>query len=92
MADWDPSLYLKFSAERTRPAVELAAAVPLERAARALDIGCGPGNSTAVLAARFPGAQVTGVDSSLAMVDEVDGGNTFLGTAYLKVHVAVEIF
>lgn len=71
MADWDPSLYLKFSAERTRPAAELAAAIPLERAARVLDIGCGPGNSTAVLAAHFPGARmVMGADASPAMVEE----------------------
>ncbi len=90
MADWDPSLYLKFSAERTRPAVELAAAVPLERAARALDIGCGPGNSTAVLAARFPGAQVTGVDSSPAMVDEARAAHPALRFAVCDVCAQLE--
>lgn len=68
MADWNPSLYLKYGEARTRPAAELAAAISLTAPARVLDVGCGPGNSTAVLAARFPGAAVTGVDSSPAMV------------------------
>lgn len=30
MSDWNPSLYLHFAAERSRPAVELLARVPLE--------------------------------------------------------------
>lgn len=68
MAEWDPALYLQFSADRTRPAAELAAAIPGDAPARVLDLGCGPGNSTAVLAARFPNARLLGVDNSPAMV------------------------
>ena len=32
------------------------------------DLGCGPGNLTAVLARRWPGAEVVGVDNSAAMI------------------------
>jgi trans-aconitate 2-methyltransferase len=34
-----------------------------------VDLGCGPGNSTEVLAACFPGASVTGLDSSADMIE-----------------------
>ncbi len=33
-----------------------------------IDVGCGPGNSTQALAARFPNARLTGVDNSPAMI------------------------
>ncbi len=68
MSDWDPALYLHYGTERTRPASELLARVPLEEAAHVVDLGCGPGNSTALLRQRWPGAQVTGVDNSPAML------------------------
>ncbi|KXG70841.1 Trans-aconitate 2-methyltransferase [Escherichia coli] len=56
MSDWNPSLYLHFSAERSRPAVELLARVPLENVEYVADLGCGPGNSTALLQQRWPAA------------------------------------
>lgn len=68
MPDWDPALYLKFKKERTQPALDLAARLELYPAA-VLDVGCGPGNSTQVVAERFPRAKVTGVDSSASMVE-----------------------
>lgn len=70
MADWNPSLYLQFGAERTRPAAELLARVPLNEAATIADLGCGPGNSTALLKHRWPSAHITGVDNSPAMLEE----------------------
>ncbi|MCZ2495152.1 trans-aconitate 2-methyltransferase [Xylophilus sp. Kf1] len=69
MADWNPSLYSRFEDERTRPARELLARVPLARAARAVDLGCGPGNSTELLVARFADARVIGTDNSKPMLD-----------------------
>lgn len=68
--DWNPGLYSRFEAERTRPARDLLAAVPLDHVAAAVDLGCGPGNSTAILAARYPEAAVTGIDTSDAMLAE----------------------
>lgn len=68
MSAWSPSLYVKFEDERTRPAADLLAHVSLETARRIVDMGCGPGNSTELLAARFPEATVTGVDSSPEML------------------------
>ncbi|MBX3643943.1 MAG: trans-aconitate 2-methyltransferase [Rubrivivax sp.] len=68
MADWNPALYRRFESERTRPAIELLARVPLAEAPYAVDLGCGPGNSTELLAARYAQAEIVGVDSSEAML------------------------
>ncbi|KQP14347.1 trans-aconitate 2-methyltransferase [Pseudorhodoferax sp. Leaf267] len=68
MLDWNPALYRRYEDERTRPAQDLLARVPLAQAAHVVDLGCGPGNSTELLVQRFPGAAVTGVDNSEPML------------------------
>ncbi|VTU27139.1 Trans-aconitate 2-methyltransferase [Variovorax sp. SRS16] len=68
MLDWNPALYRRYEDERTRPAQELLARVPLARAAQVVDLGCGPGNSTELLVQRFDGATVVGTDNSEAML------------------------
>ena len=65
---WQPERYLAFADQRTRPALDLLARVPLAHPARVADLGCGPGNSTALLAQRWPEAAVIGVDSSPEML------------------------
>lgn len=65
---WSAAQYQLFERQRTRPVHDLLAAVHTAPVTTAIDLGCGPGNSTEVLAARFPGATVTGLDSSADMV------------------------
>jgi trans-aconitate 2-methyltransferase len=65
---WSARQYTAFEAERTRPVRDLVAAIPNVDVHTAVDIGCGPGNSTEVLADRYPGAHVTGMDSSEDMI------------------------
>lgn len=67
---WSAQQYLKFESERTRPARDLLAQVPLERLAAGYDLGCGPGNSTELLAERFGVNVITGVDSDADMLEK----------------------
>jgi trans-aconitate 2-methyltransferase len=69
---WQPERYLAFGDERTRPAADLLARVPLPAPARIADLGCGPGNSTALLVERWPAADVLGIDSSAAMLAQAE--------------------
>jgi trans-aconitate 2-methyltransferase len=68
MTSWNPKLYLKFGGERTRAAADLLARVAVPVPARVIDLGCGPGNSTALLRARWPAAEVVGLDNDPAML------------------------
>ena len=67
---WNPSVYMAYGDERTRPAIELLARVRCDSPKRVIDLGCGPGNSTAVLADRWPQAELEGLDSSGDMLEQ----------------------
>jgi trans-aconitate 2-methyltransferase len=69
MGDWDPGHYLKFEDYRTRPSVDLVSHIRVTDPRSVIDLGCGPGNSTRVLCARWPRARVVGLDSSAEMID-----------------------
>ena len=69
MSGWNPNQYLKFAEERTQPCRDLAARIAVTNVRRAIDLGCGPGNSTAVLRDRWPDAEFTGLDSSAKMIE-----------------------
>ena len=66
---WSASQYVKFEDERTRPARDLLAQVPMERIERAVDLGCGPGNSTELIIDRYGASGVSGLDSDLNMLE-----------------------
>lgn len=65
---WDPTQYLAFAGPRLRPAVDLLARVESDAPGTVVDLGCGPGNVTALLRARWPEASLTGVDNSAEML------------------------
>jgi trans-aconitate 2-methyltransferase len=67
-SDWLPELYLKFADERSRPARDLLAQMPLQNPRVIYDLGCGPGNSTAFLDTTFPVTEIIGIDSSETML------------------------
>lgn len=70
MSDWNSEQYLKFKAERTRPSIDLVNRINIENPKRIIDIGCGPGNSTAQLKKRYPNAYILGVDYSENMIEK----------------------
>jgi trans-aconitate 2-methyltransferase len=70
MHSWDPNRYLTYADERGRPFVELVARVGAEGPASVVDLGCGPGNLTALLVERWPDARVAGLDSSAEMIEK----------------------
>src|SRR5215471_20118254 len=69
MPTWNAAQYLKFAEERTRPCKDLAAAIDVTQVRSVIDLGCGPGNSTSVLAARWPHAEIVGLDNSSSMIE-----------------------
>lgn len=100
---WSAQQYVKFEDERTRPVRDLLNAVPLGKAHCVIDVGCGPGNSTELLRARFPEAMVSGIDSSPDMIEaarlrlpdvafEVADASTWQGTGRYDVILANAVF
>ena len=66
---WDPGQYQRFAGERGRPFADLTARIGAVAPKTVVDLGCGPGNLTADLARRWPGAVVHGVDNSPPMIE-----------------------
>ncbi|WP_412538987.1 trans-aconitate 2-methyltransferase [Longispora sp. K20-0274] len=67
---WDPNAYARYGDERSRPFFELVARIGATAPRAVVDLGCGPGNLTAALASRWPGAAVSGLDSSPEMIEK----------------------
>jgi trans-aconitate 2-methyltransferase len=67
---WDPQQYHKFQAERSAPFFDLLALVEVRPNLKVVDLGCGTGELTRHLADSLPDSDVTGLDSSLEMLDK----------------------
>lgn len=65
---WSALQYTKFEKERNRPIMDLLSHLPYTQIRKAVDLGCGPGNSTELLSAHYPDAMVFGIDSSADMI------------------------
>jgi len=72
---WDPGQYLKFAGPRLRPAIDLLARIDVEDPQTVYDLGAGSGNLTRLMAARWPQAHITGVDSSAEMLGKAAADN-----------------
>ena len=66
---WDPERYRRFAGERARPFLDLLGRVHTPTPATVVDLGCGPGPTTALLSDRWPSADVLGIDSSVDMIE-----------------------
>lgn len=86
MSDWNAELYLRFKQQRTQPAKDLASRLRGRQAARAVDLGCGPGNSTAVLHAAFPQTEILGIDNSPDMIAKARAAQPELAFELRDVH------
>lgn len=65
---WNPDQYLKFADARKAPALHLLALLDGQLPSVIVDLGCGTGNITRLLAERWPAAGVIGIDSDAAML------------------------
>jgi len=70
MADWDPEQYRRFAAERAQPFHDLVDLIEPATIERAVDLGCGPGELTALAAGQLGIGEMIGIDNSPAMLDK----------------------
>ncbi|PWH05560.1 trans-aconitate methyltransferase [Brachybacterium endophyticum] len=70
---WDPTQYLAFGDERGRPFLDLTARIGATSPSLVVDLGAGPATLTALLAERWPDAEVLAVDSSPHMLERARG-------------------
>jgi len=68
-AVWNPTTYLAFADERSRPFADLTSRIGATAPRTVVDLGCGPGQLTAGLAQRWPDASIVGLDSSPEMIE-----------------------
>lgn len=67
---WNPEIYNTFKDIRYKPFYDLAALIKPVKEMKAIDLGCGTGEQTAILADKFKEAHFIGVDSSAEMLEK----------------------
>lgn len=70
MVEWNANQYMVFEKQRSHPAIDLAMRIQHNTYKSIVDIGCGPGNSTAILQDVFPEASIIGIDNSKDMIEK----------------------
>lgn len=65
---WNPEVYNQFKSIRFQPFFDLMNLIEHKPNMQAVDLGCGTGEQTAILAERFEDAGFLGIDSSEAML------------------------
>jgi trans-aconitate 2-methyltransferase len=72
---WDPSTYNQFKKERYQPFFELVSHISHQLGMKMIDLGCGTGELTAILAEKFSDATVVGIDNSAEMLAQAPTAN-----------------
>ncbi|PIF46615.1 trans-aconitate 2-methyltransferase [Chryseobacterium sp. 52] len=67
---WNPEVYNQFKNIRFKPFYDLAELITDEKKMKAVDLGCGTGEQTAILTEKFSLATFTGIDSSPEMLEK----------------------
>lgn len=65
---WNPDIYNKFKEKRYEPFYDLISHIHARPGMNILDLGCGTGELTKIVADKFPESQVFGIDSSAEML------------------------
>lgn len=67
---WDPEIYNKFKDLRNKPFYDLMDFIKLPESSNAIDLGCGTGEQTSILAKKFSKTDFLGIDSSSEMLEK----------------------
>ncbi|TKC08300.1 methyltransferase domain-containing protein [Pedobacter polaris] len=67
---WNPKTYNQFKTERYAPFYDILDLIEIKPNLKVIDLGCGTGELTSMLAEKLPNAKVLGVDSSIEMLNE----------------------
>jgi trans-aconitate 2-methyltransferase len=65
---WNPDTYNQFKKERYQPFFDLISHIEEKQGMRILDLGCGTGELTKLLAEKYEGSTVLGIDNSAEML------------------------
>lgn len=65
---WDPEIYNRYKDIRYKPFYDLLELIEEDGIEKGINLGCGTGEQTAIIAHRFKNAEILGIDSSAEML------------------------